>query len=43
MVIIKSEQKKFDGYLKIKLCRKGLYPNQSVKYLGVKTDTNLSC
>ena len=35
-------QEKFEGNLKIKLCSKGLYPIESVKYLGVKIDTNLS-
>ena len=34
MVIFKSKQKK--------LFRKRLYPTESVKYLGVKIDTNLS-
>ena len=42
MVIFKSKQKKCEGYLKIKLSGKRLYPTESVKYLGVKTDTNLS-
>ena len=42
MVIFKSKQKKFEGDLKIKLCGKRLYPTVSVKYLGVKNDTNLS-
>ena len=42
MVIFKSKQKKFDGDLKIKLSSKRLYPTESVKYLGVKIDTNLS-
>ena len=42
MVICKSTQKKFEGDLKIKLCGKRLYPTESVKYLGVKIDTNLS-
>ena len=41
MVILKSKQKKFEGDLKIKLCGKTLYPTERVKYLGVKTDTNL--
>ena len=36
MVIFKSNQKKFEGDLKIKLCGKRLYPTESVKYLGVK-------
>ena len=42
MVIFKSKQKKFEDDLKIKLCSKRLYPTESVKYLGVKIDTNLS-
>ena len=42
MVIFKSKQKKFEGDLKIKLCDKRLYPTESVKYLGVKIDTNLN-
>ena len=42
MVIFKSKQKKFEGDLKIKLYRKRLYPTESVKYLGVKIDTNLN-
>ena len=41
-LIFKSKQKKFEGDLKIKLCRKRLYPTESVKYLGVKIDTNLN-
>ena len=42
MVIFKSKQKKFKGDLKIKLCGKRLHPTESVKYLGVKIDTNLT-
>ena len=42
IVIFKSKQKKFEGDLKIKLCGKRLYPTESVKYLGIKIDTNLS-
>ena len=42
MVIFKSKQKKFEGDSKIKWCGKRLYPTESVKYLGVKTDTNIS-
>ena len=42
MVIFKSKQSKLEGDLKIKLCGKRLYPPESVKYLGVKTDTNLT-
>ena len=42
MVIFKFKHKKFEGDLKIKLCGKRLYPTESVKYLGVKIDTNLS-
>ena len=41
-VIFKFKQKKFEGDLRIKLCGKRLYPTESVKYLGVKIDTNLS-
>ena len=41
-VIFKSKQNKFEGDFKIKLCGKRLYPTESVKYLGVKTDTSLS-
>ena len=42
MVIFKSKQKKFEGDLKIKSSDKILYPTESVKYQGVKIDTNLS-
>ena len=42
MVFFKSKQKKFEGDLKIKLCDKTLYPTESVEYMGVKIDTNLS-
>ena len=42
IVIFKSKQKKFEGDLKIMLSGKRLYPTESVKYLGVKIDTNLS-
>ena len=42
MIICKSKQKKLEGDLKIKLYGKRLYPTESVKYLVVKTDTNLS-
>ena len=42
MVIFKSKQKKFEGDLKVKLSGKRLYPTESVKYLGVEIDTNLS-
>ena len=42
MVIFKSKQKKFEDDLKIKLCGKRLCPTESVKYFGVKIDTNLS-
>ena len=42
IVIFKSKQKKFEGDLKIKLCGERLYPTESVKYLVVKIDTNLS-
>ena len=42
MVICKSKQKKFEGNLKIRLCGKRLYPTESIKYFGVKIDTDLS-
>ena len=42
MVIFKSKQKKRDSDLKIKLYGKRLYPTETVKYLGVKIDTNLT-
>ena len=42
MAIFKSKRKKFEGDSKIKLCGKRLYPTESIKYLGVKIDTNLS-
>ena len=42
MIIFKSKQKKLEGDLKIKLCGKRLYPTESVKYLGVKIDANLT-
>ena len=40
MIIFKSKQKKFEDDLKIKLCVKRLYATESVKYLGVRIDTN---
>ena len=42
MVIFKSKQNKLEGDLKIKSCGKRLYPTESVKYLSVKIDTNLT-
>ena len=42
MVIFESKQKKFEGDLEIKSCVNRLYPTESVKYLGVKVDKNLS-
>ena len=42
MVIFKPKQKKLEGDLKIKLSGKRLYPTESVKYLGLKIDRNLS-
>ena len=42
MVIFKSNQKKFEGDLKIKLCGKRLYPTESVTYIGIKIVTTLS-
>ena len=42
LVIFKSKRKQFDGEIKLKLSRKRLFPTDSVKYLGVKIDGNLS-
>ena len=42
MVIFKYKQKKSECDLKIKSCGERLYPTESIKYLGVKIDTNLS-
>ena len=42
MVIFIFKQSKFEGDSKIKLCSKRLYPTESVKYLGVETNANLS-
>ena len=42
MTIFKSKQKKIESDLKIKLCGKRLYPTESVKYLSVKLDANLT-
>ena len=42
MVIFKYKQKKFEGDLKIKLCGERLYPSESINYLSVKINTNLS-
>ena len=41
-VISKHQRKKLDSPIKIKLNLKKLYPSKSVKYLGIKTDKNLS-
>ena len=43
MVIFKFKQKIFEGDLKINLFGKRLYPIESVKYLDIKINTNLSC
>ena len=42
MIIFKSKQKKRESDLEVKLCGKRLYPTESVKYLGVKIDANLT-
>ena len=42
LVALKSKSKQFDVEIKLKLSRKRLFPTDSVKYLGVKTDGNLS-
>ena len=38
LVIFKHQRKKIDSEVKIKLNRKQLYPTDSVKYLGIRTD-----
>ena len=40
-VIFKHQRKKIDSEVKIKLRRKRLYPTDSLKYLGIRTDENL--
>ena len=42
ITIFKSKQKKLEGDLKIKLSGKRPYPPESVKYLGIKIDANLT-
>ena len=42
MVIFKPKKNKFEGDLKVRPHGKRLYLTESVKYLGVKTDANLS-
>ena len=42
LVIFKSKQRQFDSEIKLKLSCKRLFPTDSVKYLGVKIDGNLS-
>ena len=42
MIIFKFKLKKLEGDLKIKLCGKRLHPTESVKYLGLKIDANLT-
>ena len=42
LVIFKYKRKQFDGEIKFKLRRKRIFPTDSVKYLGVKIDGNLS-
>ena len=42
LVVFKSKRKQFDGEIKLKLSHKRLFPTDSVKYLGVKIDGNLS-
>ena len=39
---MKSKQTKFEDDLKIKLRGKRLYPTVSVKYLGLKIDTDVN-
>ena len=42
LAIFKSKRKQFDGEIKLKLSCKRLSPTDSVKYLGVEIDGNLS-
>ena len=42
MIIYKSERKKFNDIVKIKLSGKKIYPTASVKHLGVKIDQHLT-
>ena len=42
LVIFKHQRKKLGTEIKIKLNRKRLYLSQSVRYLGIKIDQNLS-
>ena len=42
LVIFKHQRKKTDSEVKITFSRKQLYPNDSVKYLGIRTDENLN-
>ena len=42
IVIFKHQQKKLDSPMKTKVRRKGLYPSNMVKYLGIEIDENLN-
>ena len=42
LVIFKHQRKKIASEVKIKLSRKRIYPADSVKYLGIRTDENLN-
>ena len=42
LVIFKHQRKKLDSEVNIKLNRERLYPTDSVKYLGIRTDKNLN-
>ena len=42
LVVFNSKHKQFDDEIKLKLSCKRLFPTDSVKYLGVKIDENLS-
>ena len=42
MVTFKSKRKKFNEIVSIKLSGKRIYPTASVKYLGLKTDQQLT-
>ena len=42
LVIFKYQRKKLDSEVNIKLNRERLYPSDSVKYLGIRTDKSLN-
>ena len=42
LILFKPKMKKLDFDLKLRLNGKRIYPTKSVKYLGIKTDENLT-